>query len=725
MVDLSILDQESFNGSSAPTNELNRHLHFKRRISTAVAGDQIIDPRFRCNLLTGVAGIGKTSTIENLALIWGRDPTCFDMEDFGFRYVFLFSCRKLNEYRNRSLSFEQLFECEFNIQLKSLRNIDGQEVLIIVDGIDEIESLVSILNGDEVDDVYKIFHEIVQEQSSILPGHSNLLAGRPHVIPILKRFQQQTGPMRIVQILGFDSTSITQYVNKFCHDNQVMVNRILGRIEDSPSVKAMASIPQLLSSICSIYSWEITDLHLEKKTDLFVWAFLSFLKHQFPQFSGLLPDTLMSQKAVKKFVSAIAKISYDLIADNRILFEENELKELSTSDPMLKKLLDAFVLRVDSSSPSNYQFVHLIVQEFFAAVHCYVAGIEFQSLMKRELYQIAEFFAGFASADQKCSETNEDIVAHFIRNVPPRFRRSFRKTLSKYAKPSVLSLAQELFQLMEGWKISFDVFCSIFYELFNVGDVVPKCINFAGHADIILSHSSSLQVVRLNHFLTSLLTQDEHGHGPSALDDVIVTINDTDFSSSVECFTLLQLLGSFKEVSFVKCSFDTDALKCFCNFPFCSFLQSVCFDRCSIPKEAISCLSHCIPKIHRFSLVGIKLNLKMIEIIVQRIIECGYSSEFQLNELVLRNCELDDFCIEALFKAVHLIETLNLSENEINSVRIDLLFKSVSFRKQCEPGRFKLRTLILRNCSQSHIARRLRSYSTSNVQGDIPYLIIE
>ena len=716
MVGLSIVDQESFSGANKPTNELGRYLRLRRRLSTVVSQNQILDLQCRCNVLTGVAGIGKTSTIENIALSWARDPSYFSTN--AFQYVFLFSCRKLNEYRKRSITFEQLFEAEFNIKLSTLSNTDGKEVLIIIDGIDEIESLSSMLQMQEVDEIYQLLHEIIKDQSCIFPGHTTLLAGRPHIIPTLKRFQHHTGPIRIVHIQGFDDQSILAYVKKFCHNNEAMVNRIMEKLGGSVTVKAMAAVPQLLSSICSIYSWEFSDFHLEKKTELFVWVFLSLLKHQFPQFNGMLPRQLMEDAAVKSFFSAISKISYDLILDNRILFEENEVKELGTSDPLLKKLLDAFVLRIDTKSATCCQFAHLIVQEFFAAVHCYVSGKSIGSLLDREFYEIAEFYVGFASADQNIAAKDDDVVALFIRNIPPRFRRSFRKSFTKPKKPSVSSLLCEIFSSWEGWKLSCDIFCSLFYELINIGDSIPECITFANHTDVILSGLTPFQVVRLNHFLRRLLSEDSNGHGPHAFKNVTVTIKRTEFSNSSEFCSFLQLLRSFKEVSFINCMFGTHALETLCTVSSPSkpesWLVQVSFKACDLSHDNISAIARCMPLLQKFSFESIKLDLTATNILVREIMGKGHSSAFKLRELGLRDCYLDDFCIEALCKCLHLIETIDLSKNHINRVRMDLLIRYV--RERYDQPKFNLKQLILRECTSSNTdTRRPRGREQNNI----------
>ena len=716
MVDLCIVDRDTFSALNKPTNELSRHLRLQRRPSTFVYQHQIIDPQFRCNVLTGIAGIGKTSTIENIALSWARDPSYFD--NTSFRYVFLFNSRKLNEYRKRSVTFEQLFEAEFNIQLKTLSSVNGHEVLIIIDGIDEIESLLSILEASDVDEIYHLLHELIKDQSSIFPGHTTLLAGRPHIISALKRFQHHIGPIRIVQIKGFDDQSIFTYVEKFCHNNEMMVNRIMEKIDGSVTIKAMAAVPQLLSSICSIYSWEVSNLRLEKKTELFVWAFLSLLKHQFPQFSGMLPHQLMSEAAVKKLFSAISKLSYDLIVDNRILFEESEIKELGTSDPLLKQLLDAFVLRINTNLASRCHFAHLIVQEFFAAVHCYISGKTISSLLEREFYEIAEFYVGFACADQNSLATDDDVVALFIRNIPPRFRKSFAKP----KKPLVLSLAADIFSFWERWRLSFETFCSLFYELFKSEDSIPECIAFASHADIIVSGLAPFLVVRLNYFLTRLLTHDENNHGPCSLKNVTITIKHSEFSDKSGLEVCLQLLKSFKEVTFINSSFNGNVLKNFCIASIgngnCSFLEHASFKDCNFTIDNLLLLAECMPLIQRFSLENITLNLKVIEAIVKKLLEESHSPHFKLKELGLRNCSLDDFCIETLCKSFHLIETVDLSDNPINSVRIDMLIRWVEVRKHYDKEKFNLKTLILRNCSSSPaIFKRFRMRQESNQAG--------
>ena len=685
-------------------------------MSNLVCQHEIVDPKFRCNILTGVAGIGKTTVIENIALSWARDPKYFG-KGF-FRFVFLFSCRKLNEYKRRNLTFEQLFEAEFNIRIQSLSKIDGSEVLIIIDGIDEIDSLLSLFGTSKIDAVYELLHEMIKDQSCLFPGHTTLLTGRPHAMPTLKRFEYHTGPIRFLQIQGFSSHSVSTYIQRYCHNNETMAKRIMDKIDGSVTIKAMATIPQLLSSICSIYSWEVPDVKLEKKTELFVWVFISLLKHQFPQYNGMLPNQLMSEVPVKKFFSAISKISYDLMLDNRIFFEESSVEELGRSDPLLNRLLDAFILKADAKLSSNRQFTHLIIKEFFAAAHCYISGISVSSLLEREFFEAAEFYVGFASADQSTG-TDDDIVALFIRNIPPHKRRSFYKSRPK--KPSVLSIAGTIFSFWEGWKLSCDIFCSLFYELMNAGYSVPECISFPKHADIILSGQTSYQVIRLNHFLTRMLTQDDCLHGWNSFKNVTITINHTDFSNDSGFALCLKLLRSFKEVSFINCSFAANTLKhfYFTSSVGVSYLSDGCvsFKECDLSDENIAHLARFIPEVQKFSIESVSLNFKAVDSIVREILNEGHSTKFKLKDLSLRDCSLDDFCIEALCKAFHLIETIDLSGNSINNVRIDMLIRRVKAMKRGDTEKFCLKTLILRDCSTSPaLVRQLKKFKADSTR---------
>jgi len=731
MVDLCIFDENSFRGIHRSANELSWHLRLRRQLSNLVCQHEIVDPKFRCNVLTGVAGIGKTTVIENIALSWARNPMYFGKG--VFRFVFLFSCRKLNEYRRRKFNLQQLFEAEFNIRIQSLSKIDGSEVLIIIDGIDEIDSLVSLFDTSKIDAVYELLQELIKDQSCYFPGHTTLLTGRPHTMPALKRFQYHTGPIRFLHIQGFNSHSVSTYIQRYCHNDETMAKRIIDKIEGSLTIKAMATVPQLLSSICSIYSWGISDVQLEKKTELFVWVFISLLKHQFPQYNGMLPHQLMSEGPVKKFFSAISKISYDLMLDNRILFEESCVEELGRSDPLLNKLLDAFILKADTKLSSNCQFTHLIIKEFFAAVHCYTSGISVGSLLGRELYEVAEFYVGFASADQSTA-TDNDIVALFIRNIPPQKRRSFYK--SKPKKPSVLSIADTIFSFWEGWKVSCDIFCSLFYELMNTEFNVPECITFPKHADIILSGQTSYQVIRLNHFLTRMLTQDDNFHGRDSFTNVTITINHTDFPNNSEITLCLKLLRSFKEVSFISCSFAANTLKHFffarnagvryssngCGSPLglASFLTRVSFKECDLSDEDIAHLAMFIPGVQNFSIESVNLNFKAVDTIVREILNESYSTKFKLKFLSLRDCSLDDFCIETLCKSFHLIETIDLSGNFINNVRIDMLIRRVKAMRKDGAEKFCLKTLILRDCSTSPaLVRQLKKFRADSTRVNV------
>ena len=702
MVELTLVNEQS--AASSPVkaaNELSHHLLQRRHSSSLLDLPDIIDPSLKCSLLSGMAGIGKSSTVENLALCWAKRQ----LGSLDFDFVFLFSCRNFFRYQKKQINAEKLFLEEFNVNYRNLNNVDGSRVLIIFDGLDEVESLSSILKEVASEDIYNLLREMIKEKSSIFPGHTTLLVGRPHVLSTLKRFQMLTGAFRVVQILGFTKAAIQSYVGKFSCNDILLQQHILQKIFENTSVKAMARIPQLLCSICSVYSWETKDLQLEKKSELFLWTLLSFLRHHFPQFAGLPPNELLSHDVVSSFILIIAKLSYELLKDNRIIFDKKEVKELETEDVLLKRLLETFLAKVETFDKfPQYQFRHLIIEEFFAAVHCFVSNISACKLMNKEFYEITEFLAGLVRGNERISSS---IVSIFAKNILKNYgekHNSFRKRAASIGRKkkhqSVAMIAEEVFLQWKQWKISCDVFCSVFYELFDKDDTLPKCIQFNDQFDVLLSSLTSLQVVRLNHFLECM--SGNGIRGLESLRNLRLCISSTDFSESGEFCNLFCSLTTVKDVRFVQCTFRGKSLDILCTAILTSQhhcpLSGLSFRYCNLSNNQLSGLTKCASCLGKFSLVGELVRLDVTQRLVNEILRALSGFRCYIRELELRDCKLDGFCFDEIGKLLRILETVNLSGNVVGRLTISNIIQSVGRQKKLEPITHKLKTFVLRNC---------------------------
>ncbi|XP_057310160.1 nucleotide-binding oligomerization domain-containing protein 2-like [Hydractinia symbiolongicarpus] len=146
----------------------------------------------RCVLISGIAGIGKTSLIDQLVLQWADDKV---MNDFDF--VFKFPCRELNTLISISSWAELVLKTlphTYEGFFDELMENSGR-VLVIIDGIDEFRYLDDVKHlsaGNPRHRLASIVHDIILERNSLLSNGKVIVCGRPQACNKHSRDEKHT-----------------------------------------------------------------------------------------------------------------------------------------------------------------------------------------------------------------------------------------------------------------------------------------------------------------------------------------------------------------------------------------------------------------------------------------------------------------------------------------------------------------------------------------------------
>ena len=380
VVNSRIIDEEI-------AGELQKHLEMLQNKSKdhCIGIGEIIREEGLCCFIRGIAGVGKTSLVKYINLKWARGEMYNDLFDF----VFLIKCRELGQVGKATL--EEYFEREFGINPESIRN-QGNRVLIIIDGIDEVADLeYSLKNNTSL-------RRLLKKDCAFLPGHSTIITGRPHVESSLKKHQHcVTGEIRVIEITGLTREAVTSYIEVFANGNMEIQSRIKRVIGSSPNIAILSRIPQYLNSLCCILAIEKEGIEIGKMTPLYVWIFVSFIRQHMLYFDKE-PFEIFEEEKISKFIRTISEIAFALLLDNKIIFAKGDFKvfdDIIENDNEAKKMLEVFVIRKKTMFGSSYHFKHLSLHEFFAAVYCYQTNICVLELMRRKLFTVVQFVCGF------------------------------------------------------------------------------------------------------------------------------------------------------------------------------------------------------------------------------------------------------------------------------------------------------------------------------------------
>lgn len=534
MVEVCLVEGNVYHDELSMHNERSRHLNIIDKLKASkIDLKDLIVPESKLCYVRGIAGIGKSCLLDLIALKWADEEMLCDKDQFGFKLLFRFQLRDWNKYKGKRICVDDIFRDAFRIDIKRIeQEVSGENILVLFDGIDEYFEYQSLFANNK-EDITTVLYDLVRPDSPIFPGHYTVIAGRPHAMNHLKTQQVKTGKARMVEIIGFTNEMVDNYLFRL---PEPLRKQLSGKIKGSQVLKALCQVPLFIKSICDVTRLESSNgtkasllNNISTVTDIYCCAFAAFLKYHFKPdgedlSSSYLYD-LFQNETVCNFLDAIGRISYELLLESSIIFEYEKIKDLA-ENPTLLKLVNAFVVQ---SSYRTCQFIHLSLQEFFAAYYCFNNQIPIADLLKRKLLEVVQFYAGFIKARQHKSNV-ESIKSWLVRET-----KQVSETFISDFVNAVFS-----HQMLLGSGFSYKVI----FELFDASDKIPAEIKFP-ECGVSVECLSTLEILYMCHFATWMA----HNGATCRLGTIDLRIRCDIDQKTFEEFS--KHIGSFRSIEFV------------------------------------------------------------------------------------------------------------------------------------------------------------------------------
>eukprot|EP00112_Aurelia_sp_Birch-Aquarium-sp1_P010944 Seg2313.2 transcript_id=Seg2313.2/GoldUCD/mRNA.D3Y31 product="Disks large 2" protein_id=Seg2313.2/GoldUCD/D3Y31 len=360
-------------------------------------------------IVQGTGGIGKTSLVDYITYQWAQNEL-FYRGEMQFSFVFRFQCRSLNRYRGKALTVTDLFRDKFGVNISMLEGVvKGENVLMILDGIDEYFAYLDIFNIDSKEDsITGIIRTMLTQETVLFPGHYSLVTGRHHAVDLLRNRQKDIGKAKWVEIRGFSEQAVGKYIEEFFEGNSSLAAYVKSRIDSSLELQSLVTVPVFLRTLCSILSIEnneFTKTSLVTMTDIYSWIFGSYMKFHFAsndrEFIDASLSNLLRREDVRQFLKGISRDSYELLLANKLEFDCSDLVNINMTDPVINNLVSGFVLKNEDEIESKCEFWHVTMQEFFAAFHCVTTNFSGLVLQENDWHKAVQFMAGFISTRRR------------------------------------------------------------------------------------------------------------------------------------------------------------------------------------------------------------------------------------------------------------------------------------------------------------------------------------
>uniref|UniRef100_A0A8C4H6R5 NACHT domain-containing protein n=1 Tax=Dicentrarchus labrax TaxID=13489 RepID=A0A8C4H6R5_DICLA len=299
----------------------------------------------RVVLMNGVAGVGKTFSVQKFTLDWAEG-----LENQDVSLVVLLSFRELNLIKDEQYSLLRLLHVFHpTLQKVPAEQLAFCKLLFIFDGLDESRLSLDFQNNEVVSDV--------RQKTSVNVLLTNLIKGNllpSALVWITSRpaAANQIPPKcidRVTEVRGFTDAQKEEYFRRRVSDEDLS-NRIISHIKTSRSLHIMCLIP------------------------VFCWITATVLEHTLTTDQrGELPKTLTDMYS-----------HFLLVQTKRKKQKYDEGHETSPQEQMEQCGLDVTEASVYSGvcteifkresvicQKTVYCFVHLSIQEFLAAVYMF------------------------------------------------------------------------------------------------------------------------------------------------------------------------------------------------------------------------------------------------------------------------------------------------------------------------------------------------------------------
>uniref|UniRef100_K7FF63 NACHT, LRR and PYD domains-containing protein 3 n=1 Tax=Pelodiscus sinensis TaxID=13735 RepID=K7FF63_PELSI len=325
-------------------------------------------------ILQGVAGIGKTATVGKIMYDW----SCGTLYQGRFDYVFHWSCRELNR-RTEKLSLVQLILQNWGHPKPAIGEILScpSKVLFIIDGFDELrfpedydESKILSCDLDTPHSAAAVVESLLSSRS--LSEACFLVTTRPLAVAKLETHMKAD---LWAEILGFLEEDRKEFFKKFFKDEKKAAIAY-HYIQENDVVFTMCFVPLICWIVC-------TTLNLQMKHGEEFVQKVSTTTQIFTYFvATLLQSHGRSQTSTQNLFHNLGSLAYAGMRDQKVLFDESMLRKCNLEVCKGPSTFLTELLQGDIFVETIYSFVHLSVQELFAALFTYWNKKEAFELLK-------------------------------------------------------------------------------------------------------------------------------------------------------------------------------------------------------------------------------------------------------------------------------------------------------------------------------------------------------
>ncbi|KAF5888493.1 protein NLRC3-like isoform X1, partial [Clarias magur] len=324
------------------------------------------DKPIRTVLTKGVAGIGKTVSVQKFILDWVEGKANQDVH-----LIFPLPFRELNLMKDQKLSLMELLHVCFK-ETKEAEMFSLEKVLFIFDGLDEcrfpldFQTTVRVCDVTESVSVPVLLINLIK--GNLLPSALIWITSRPAAADQIP----SECVHRVTEVRGFNDPQKEEYFRKRISD-QSLANNIITHLKSLRSLYIMCHIPVfcwisaavLERMLCEAESGEIPKTLTQMYTHFLIIQ-INIIREKYSK----------KQESDEEMLLKLGQLAFEQLEKGNLIFYEEDLREcgIDVGEAAVYSGVCTQIFREEFGLHQSkvYCFVHLSVQEHLAALYVHL-----------------------------------------------------------------------------------------------------------------------------------------------------------------------------------------------------------------------------------------------------------------------------------------------------------------------------------------------------------------
>ncbi|KAI5615413.1 NACHT, LRR and PYD domains-containing protein 12 isoform X4, partial [Silurus asotus] len=331
------------------------------------------DKFIRKSVLTkGVAGIGKTVSVQKFVLDWTEGKTNQDVQ-----LIFPLPFRELNLMKEQKLSLIELL-CVFFKEMKKIDISRLEKILFIFDGLDEcrfpldFQKTVRVCDVTESAPVHVLLINLIK--GNLLPCALIWITSRPAAADQIP----SECVHRVTEIRGFNNPQKEKYFRKRISD-QNLASKIITHLKSLRSLYIMCHIPVFCWISAAVLERMLGEAENKEIPKTLTQMYTHFL---IIQTNIIREKYLQKQESDEEMLLKLGKLAFQQLKKQNLIFYEEDLREcgIDVTEAAVYSGVCTQIFREEFGLLQSkvYCFVHLSIQEHLAALYVHLTAIKEQ-----------------------------------------------------------------------------------------------------------------------------------------------------------------------------------------------------------------------------------------------------------------------------------------------------------------------------------------------------------